>query len=157
MSSHLHTIRKTPCSLWPGVISRADIRRRCLGSLINNNSSCLAVATGQGCWGDFDQSLSVSWECQRVHAVYSLTIFARGLSGLGWSERGWLGHSFSVFASILVWRLCFYSQVVKNKNISGFGWREKKMRFKPALYDFLANDHLRKKPVQPAVRVKHRH
>lgn len=63
----------------------------CLVSLINNNSSCLAVAAGQDRWGDFDQSLSMSWE--GIGSV--CTLFSLGLSlhmdslwfGM---ERAWL-------------------------------------------------------------------
>lgn len=120
MISHLHTIRKTLCSLWPGVISGADIRwRRRLVSLINNNSSCLAVATGQDWWGDFDQSFSLSWEditavfSSRCCSLPSWISFA--LSGLGWSKHGWLGQRLQCL-TFYPDPTCFYSGAVKKKN-----------------------------------------
>lgn len=111
MISHLHTIRKTLCSLWPGVISGVDIRwRRRLVSLINNNSSCLAVATGQDWWGDFDQSFELSWE--DIAAVCSsrrrslpswISLPENTLVWDGASAADW-GNAFSVLPSILIWR-----------------------------------------------------
>lgn len=120
MISHLHTIRKTLCSLWPGVISRADIRRRCLVSLINNNSSCLAVATGQDCWGDFDQSLSMSWEdIASVCTLFSL----------------WLSlHMDSLWFGMM--RASVSLPSGKNKNISGFGRRGKRCSLNPPCMTF---------------------
>lgn len=78
MISHLHTIRKTLCSLWPGVISRADKRRRCAGS----RSSTITAAVWR--WPPARTAgvtlINHSRCPESVHVVFSLTSFGHGLS-----------------------------------------------------------------------------
>lgn len=95
-SPSAHSQKDVAIYIRSGVISGADTR---LVSLINNNSSCLAVATGQDWWGDFDQSRLLSWEdstpcarrfCQPASLSALVDMLARG-RGFEMEQEGLTG------------------------------------------------------------------